>query len=246
MKRFLLVLFLSMFIVLSGCNEENIIKPVEGQTAQVFTYEQSESIELGYLLSLPENYSDSKKKFPLMLFLHGVGERGTDVNKVKLHGPPRLIAEGKDYDFIVVSPQCPPDKWWNDVSDGLNKLVDNIVANYNVDPDRLYITGLSMGGFGTWDMITKYPDKFAAAAPICGGGNSYLAKERLGKLPIWVFHGAKDGTVSIDKSKEMVEALKANGNSNYKFTIYPEAGHDAWTETYNNPELYEWMLLYKK
>jgi predicted peptidase len=123
-------------------------------------------------------------------------------------------------------------------------LLDDIIRTYRVDRDRVYLTGLSMGGFGTWDLAAAHPEKFAAIAPICGGGNPQNAK-KLARLPIWVFHGAKDPTVPIERSREMVEALKAAG-ANVKFTVYPEAQHDSWTETYNNPEFYQWLLEQKR
>jgi predicted peptidase len=113
-----------------------------------------------------------------------------------------------------------------------------------VDPDRVYLTGLSMGGYGTWSLAAAHPERFAAIVPICGGGNPADAA-KLASLPVWVFHGAKDPTVPLERSKEMVEAIKSAGG-NPRFTIYPEAGHDSWTETYNNPELYQWLLEQKK
>jgi predicted peptidase len=118
------------------------------------------------------------------------------------------------------------------------------LRKYRIDKDRVYLTGLSMGGYGTWALAAAHPEKFAAIAPICGGGNPAEAA-KLARLPIWVFHGAKDPTVPIERSKEMVEAIKAAGGD-AKFTIYPEAGHDSWTETYNNPELYQWLLAQKR
>jgi predicted peptidase len=200
-----------------------------------------------YLLYLPKDYGKTDKKWPLMLFLHGAGERGSDLNLVKKHGPAKLTAEGKDFDFIIVSPQCPSNDWWPKLTDDLIVLVDDVAKKYNVGRKRLYVTGLSMGGFGTWSLIQKYPDKFAAAAPICGGGDSTaLTLGQLKNMPIWVFHGAKDDVVPPGKSEEMVKALKAAGSQNVKFTLYPDAGHDSWTETYNNPQLYEWFLNHEK
>jgi predicted peptidase len=119
-----------------------------------------------------------------------------------------------------------------------------VLADYRVDPDRIYLTGLSMGGSGTWTLAGEYPEYFAAIVPICGSGDPQDAK-RLKELPIWVFHGAKDEAVPLSRSEEMVKALKEEG-AEVKFTIYPEAGHDSWTETYNNPELYQWLLKHKR
>jgi predicted peptidase len=119
-----------------------------------------------------------------------------------------------------------------------------VIAQYAVDEERVYVTGLSMGGFGTWSLAQAHPERFAAIAPICGGGNPELAGN-LRHVPVWAFHGAKDNVVPLSASQEMVDALKAIG-ADVKFTIYPEAYHDAWTETYENPQLYEWLLQHKR
>ena len=126
----------------------------------------------------------------------------------------------------------------------MEALLFHVEEKYKVDKQRVYLTGLSLGGYGTWSMARRYPDYFAAIVPICGGG-SRSGIEQLKNTPTWVFHGAKDETVSIDQSERLVEALKGVGG-NVKFTVYPEAGHDAWTETYNNPKLYEWLLEQKR
>ena len=163
------------------------------------------------------------------------------LNVVKKHGPPKLIDAGKDFPFIVVSPQCPKDHWWEPLE--VKTLLDEIVEKYKVDQDRIYVTGMSMGGFGTWYLAALQPDRLAAIVPICGGGDAIWAK-RIAHIPAWVFHGAKDQAVPLERSKQMVEAMKKNGG-NPKFTIYPEAGHDSWTEAYANPQLYEWLLQQK-
>jgi len=203
-------------------------------------------IEIDYLLSLPKGYGQKDQEWPLMLFLHGAGERGDDLDKVKVHGPPKLVAQGKDLPFIVVSPQCPNGTWWSapDQIQTLTGLLDEIVANYDVDESRVYLTGLSMGGYGTWSLGATTPDRFAAIAPICGGGEKRMAW-RLKEMPIWVFHGAKDSVVPLAQSEEMVEAVKGAGG-NPKLTVYPEANHDSWTATYDNPELYDWFLSHRK
>ena len=203
--------------------------------------DRSGKVQLKYLLHLPKSY-DQKQSWPLLLFLHGIGERGDNLDRVKFHGPPKLIAAGKELPFIVVSPQCPGDRWWK--SEDLSALLDEITEKYKVDKDRIYVTGLSMGGFGTWSLAASSPDRFAALVPICGGGDPNTAA-RLAHVPIWVFHGAKDPVVPVKRSEEMVAALK-KANGNVKLTVYPEAGHDSWTEAYNNPELYDWLLQQKR
>lgn len=198
-------------------------------------------VTFDYLLYLPQNYQ-KKDSWPLMLFLHGAGERGDDLELVKLHGPPKMVETGKDFPFILVSPQCEPKRWWQPIE--LTALLDEIVAKYKVDQDRVYVTGLSMGGFGTWTLAAYTPNRFAAIVPICGGGEPYRTRQ-YPHLPVWAFHGDKDTVVPAQRSRNMVEALGKHGG-NAKLTIYPQAGHDSWTETYNNPELYKWLLEHKR
>jgi len=207
------------------------------QTAQKFIQETQ------YLLYLPEGYErDTTKQWPLMIFLHGSGESGVDLEKVKVHGPAKLIEAGKKFPFIVVSPQAPPQTGWK--SDVLIALLDDLKKKLRVDRDRVYLTGLSMGGFGTWDLAEKYPNEFAAIAPICGGGDAGKVW-KLRHMPVWCFHGAKDNVVPIASSQIMVDALK-KFNPGVKFTIYPELEHNSWEVTYNNDSLYEWFLSQKK
>src|SRR6185436_9807540 len=161
-------------------------------------------IKMGYLLYLPKDY-EKQAAWPLVLFLHGAGERGDDLELVKVHGPPKLIAQGKDFPFIVVSPQCPKDKWWEPIE--LLALLDEVGGKYKVDANRVYVTGLSMGGFGSWRLAFQAPNRLAAIAPICGGGESYWTKN-FTNLPVWAFHGAKDAGVPVERSQAMVDALK--------------------------------------
>ena len=201
-------------------------------------------VELPYLLYLPKGRSASaRRRVPLLLFLHGGGECGNDLEKVKTHGPPRLIErEGREFPFIVVAPQCPEGEDWRPES--LLALMDAVCAAYPVDADRIYVTGLSHGGIGTWALAARYPDRFAAIAPICGPF-LWLPFERLRKVPVWCFHGAMDGVVSVDDSIRMVRQLRGAG-VDVRFTVYPDADHDSWTATYANPELYDWFLTHAR
>ena len=208
------------------------------QVKKSFAQKIIKPVSCDYLLFLPSGYDRSKKRWPLILFLHGSGERGTDLDLLKKHGLPKIVATRPDFPFIVVSPQCPSEGWWT--SDALIALLDNVEKKYRIDPRRVYVTGLSMGGFGTWQLAIDYPHRFAAIAPICGRGNP-LRAHRISHLPIWVFHGAKDRIVPLDNSREMVHQLRKLG-AKPKFTIYPKAAHDSWTRTYENPRLYEWFL----
>ncbi|HOA74238.1 MAG TPA: prolyl oligopeptidase family serine peptidase [Phycisphaerae bacterium] len=199
------------------------------------------TVAIDYWLYLPRDYERESQPWPLMLFLHGRGERG-DLERAKKHGPPKRVAEGTDFPFLIVAPCCPADEWWQ--PDVLELLLEEICASYRVDPDRVYGTGLSMGGFGIWATAITYPRRFAAIAPICGGGSPYMA-ERIAHLPTWVFHGAKDPIVPLYESQRMVDALKSVGGD-VRFTVYPDGEHDVWTRAYNNPELYDWMLAQRR
>lgn len=222
------------------------------QTAQSAEITFTKTVNLKYLLFLPKGYEEEKnKKWPLMVFLHGAGERGTNLAKVAAHGPARVVTNRVDFPFIVISPQCPTGQVWE--KEAIISLVDQALEKYRGDSNRVYLTGLSMGGFGSWSLAAAYPDRFAAVAPICGGGNviDVLLPTRgkessLKSLPVWAFHGAKDTVVKLEESERMVNAFKRAGNQNVKLTVYPEAGHDSWTESYNNEELYAWFLQHAR
>ena len=205
---------------------------------------QKMAVETEYLLYLPDHYNDeTSRKWPLLLFLHGSGESGSDIQKVKLHGPPQLIEQGKKYPFIVVSPQSPVPSGWD--IDNLYKLLQQVKQAYRVDDQRIYLTGLSMGGFGTWALAIKHPEEFAAIAPICGGGDTSDAW-KLRNIPVWCFHGALDNVVPIAGSENMVRAT-SRFNSHVRFTVYPDKNHNSWDTTYNtNDSLYDWLLRQKK
>jgi predicted peptidase len=161
---------------------------------------------LRYWLYLPAEYdAKPQEKWPLVLFLHGSGERGDDLAKVKIHGPPKLAAAGKEFPFLLVSPQCPTGSRWN--AQELSELVDALTNTYRIDRDRLYVTGLSMGGSGTWSLVSEYPEKFAAAMPLCGRGD-LSAADKLAKTPTWVLVGDKDRAETVQNCRDMAAALK--------------------------------------
>ncbi|MBN9382221.1 MAG: prolyl oligopeptidase family serine peptidase [Chitinophagaceae bacterium] len=207
------------------------------QTPQKYTFTTD------YLLSLPDGYNnDTTQRWPLVLFLHGSGERGTDVEKVKTHGPPKLVAEGKKFPFILVSPQAPPGFGWE--VENLYHLLQDIKKTYRVNDSRIYLTGLSMGGYGTWALAMKHPEEFAAIIPICGGGDTTDAW-KLRHIPIWCFHGALDKNVPVAQDSQMIRAAMVY-NPLVKFTVYPDLEHNSWERTYNNDSVYQWMLAQKK
>lgn len=242
MRKTIILIGLAALAVLSGCSRQAIHQNCEtAQTAQRLHCDVT--LELDYLLYLPADYETSKKDWPLLVFLHGLGERGPDIDKVKKHGPARLIEQGKEFPFIVVSPQCPAGSWWPYEVPKVLALIDEIAETHRVDAKRIYLTGLSMGGFGTWATASVQPERFAAIAPICGGGCTFLASKL--NMPIWAFHGDADNVVPLKHSRDMVDAVnKASGT--IRLTVYPGVGHNCWTETYENDELYDWLLSHSK
>lgn len=208
--------------------------------------------ELRFLIYLPKDYrAVPDRRWPLLLFLHGAGERGTDLSLVAKHGPPKLVARKRDFPFVVLSPQCPANQIWD--HDALLALLDHVLARFRIDPRRVYLTGLSMGGYGTWSLGLKYPERFAAIAPVCGGGSaadvllaSPVKSRALRSLAIRAFHGARDAVVPVAESRVMVRALRKAGCRTVTLTVYPKAGHDSYTRTYQRPELYEWLLSHRR
>jgi len=191
-----------------------------------------------YLLYLPENYFNLQTRWPLILFLHGAGELGTDYRKILAQGlPKKLNEEGPALPFIIVSPQIEDYGWTPDL---LKNLLTDIVERYSVDKLRIYVTGLSMGGFGTWDLAMDYPDLFAALAPICGGGEQSKVS-KIKHIPCWIFHNRGDDIVPVQCSLDMVRAYK-DLKSEVEFTQYESDSHDAWTAAYSTPLLYDWFL----
>lgn len=217
-----------------------------GQHPDSFTATVQATVTLDYLLYQPEGFGEGEQRWPLLVFLHGSGERGPDLDKVKVHGPPRLVAEGREFPFVVLSPQCAERDYWTNAAPlaALEQLITRIASDPRIDRDRVTITGMSMGGFATWKLAERNPHLFAAIAPVCGGGDPSRAAT-FAHLPVWAFHGAKDTVVPWQRSQEMIDALQAAG-AQPRLTVYPEAGHDSWTETYANPELYEWLFAQRR
>jgi predicted peptidase len=204
-----------------------------------------------YLLFAPQQYDADGKGWPLLLFLHGLGECGNnELERVKVHGPPKLVEVRRDFPFVVVSPQCPPQPgglkdiptaWRPEL---LIQLVDHVMAQVRIDPTRVYVTGLSMGGYGTWRLVAAHPERFAAAVPICGGGEPQSMAASLRRVPIWAFHGERDNVVPLPESDKMVDAVRRAGGD-VRLTVYRDVEHDSWTQTYNNEALYQWLLSHR-
>ncbi|HVT30183.1 MAG TPA: prolyl oligopeptidase family serine peptidase [Lacipirellulaceae bacterium] len=235
------------------------------QLPQSFTIHRAKpahDVTLRYLLFVPKDYRADGEPWPLLLFLHGIGECSSDdLSRVKIHGPAKIADGRPDFPFVLVSPQLPPrpgykagvqytpqeiarfcDDAWQ--PDQLMKLVDHVIAELNIDRRRVYVTGLSMGGYGTWRLAATYPNRFAAAVPVCGAGHPKKMAQALSHVPIWAFHGAKDTTVPLAEDEKLVAAACGAGGD-VRLTVYPNAAHDAWTATYNNPKVYDWLLAHR-
>ena len=244
----LVILFLGPAVLSAGESRGEMKTEVAGQ-------------KLHYLLQAPDGKAPSGG-WPLLLFLHGYGECGEDLEKVKKHGPPKLVASFDSLArCVIVSPQCPRNSWWR--VDALKALVEEVIdGRGDIDHRRLYVTGLSMGGYGIWSFISHHPGYFAAAVPICGGGDPFrlpanrppvksgiknefdrdgLARAR--KLPVWTFHGTEDRSVPIKETEMLVGILKQAGSSDVRFTAYEGAGHvQAWEKAYEDPQVWKWLF----
>ena len=209
----------------------------------------SKKININFLLYLPDEYgTEPQQKWPLILFLHGMGQRGNNLDYLKIGGLPKKLEDEKNFPFIVVSPQIESqDGYWSadETTESLFALIEEIKATYSIDPKRIYLTGVSLGAGGTWEIALRYPDRFAALVPVMGYyGYPFGTPDNicdLKKVPIWAFHGAKDEIVPLDAEENLVNALKAC-DGNVQFTIYQDAGHDIADEAYANPDLYAWIL----
>ena len=197
-----------------------------------------------YTVNLPKDY-DRTKTYPLVFFLHGAGERGDDLEVACTHGYMRYVREqDKDYPFIFVAPQCPGWDYWGCYTESLLHFIDYICDTYPVDRDRVILTGLSMGGTGTWMLAMADPDRFAAIVPVCGTGIVWNAK-RLAGLPIRIYHGDDDPIVPFEESVSMLRELTRAG-ADVKLTICYGAGHNAWEVAYQDDALIDWMMAQKR
>lgn len=217
--------------------------PQAGFTPQSSTVQVAFSAPARYWLLMPKAAAaHPAQRWPLLMFLHGSGERGTDLNQVRVHGPWAWLAQQPDTPFIVVAPQADAGGGWN--PHVLHALIEQLKATLPVDPDRVLVTGLSMGGFGAWALATEYPDALAAIVPICGFGDEDRM-ERIRHLPVWAFHGDADSAVPVAGHRATIAALRAAGGQP-RYTEYPGVDHNSWTATYNNPALYEWLLAQRR
>jgi len=248
MRQLLCFILIGAVVILSGCathqttgiemsNENN----VTGFVTKTMSIKDEQRI---YVVYVPQDYSP-KEKWPLIVALHGIGERGNDGLLQTEVGIGRAIRRHADrFPCIVVMPQCSPKRLWTGSTEDIETAIAETRAAYTIDPDRIYLTGLSMGGFGTWMYGADHIEMFAAMIPICGGGRIEDAP-KLATVPIWVFHGAADKTVSPKKSRDMVEAVEKAGG-NIKYTEFPGVGHNSWDNAYGNPKTIKWLLEQRK
>jgi predicted peptidase len=206
-----------------------------------FKNEIKTDIEVNYIIKLPEN---QKEKFPLLVFLHGSGERGSDLELVKNHSPFTYQNLMKT-DVALLAPQCPANTWWN--TNAIYELIQSICKQYNIDKSRIYLTGLSMGGWGTWKLATEHPELFAAVAPVCGVTDTNIFRniEVLKNTPVHIFHGALDDIVSPNRSIDIYQKLR-KVNPNCSLSIFPNDNHNSWDSAYSDPKFYEWLFAQKK
>jgi predicted peptidase len=254
-----LALALALLLAMTSTLHSSAAQPLDRFSKHLF--QEGRGTTLPYRLLAPREIK-SGQKYPLVIFLHGAGERGSDNEKQLVHGMKNFASDEimAKYPAFVIAPQCPEGMRWVEVDwsadshampaepsrpmAALLALVDRFVAEQPVDERRIYLTGLSMGGYGVWDAIQRKPDLFAAAAPICGGGDPAHA-ERIKHIPVWAFHGDSDTAVKPKRSREMIEALKKAGGSP-KYTEYASTGHDSWTRTYADPQFFAWLFAQKK
>ncbi len=231
--------------ILAGNYDEihTYTKPEESPFQLVY----DESEYYNYVLYLPEGYdpADTEKKWPVIYFFHGIGERGDDLEQLLPYGVLRYLGNGGKLDAIVIAPQCPEESHWADDDTEVEKLDDfvpEMTAKYNIDTDRMYLTGLSMGGRCTWKLALQMPDTFAAIAVVCGRTNTYEF-ETIADMPIWMFHGVQDGTVSFNNiTKNILPVLDEKEHRYYKLTIFPTMGHEIWNTVYDRVDVYDWLL----
>lgn len=209
---------------------------IEGQTPQP-------PVEAGsypYQLFLPKGYlADTDAQYPLLVFLHGSGERGDDIAKVKVHGPPKIADRDPAFPFVTVSPLLGTDQDWDIAK--LDRLLDHVVRTQRIDRSRTYLTGLSRGGHASWRWAMAEPERFAAVAPVAGSGDPSTACALKDK-PVWAFHGDRDDVVPPEGSFAMQRAIRACGGLTARLTIYADLGHNSWDPAYDDPALYLWML----
>ena len=236
-----LVSLAALLMLVAGCAQHQSWPLAAGQHPQSFTRVVPVRADGHLLLYLPAGFdARGATRYPLLIFLHGSGEGGNDLEKLRTHGPPKLVADKSDFPFIVASPQSILGSYGGFDPAMLNAMLDELLARLPIDPERVYLTGLSMGGIWSYGWASLHPERFAAIVPISGAWDPVDAC-RLKGVPVRAYHGALDTVVPLGDEQAMIDAIRACGGD-AQLTIYAESGHDAWTQTYENPQLYEWLL----
>jgi len=206
---------------------------------------------LPYLVIIPANFQDRTVRWPLIVFLHGGDQSGTDLNLVKANGPPKYALSNPDFPFVVVAPQLPIGKLWEPAA--VIGVIKQVIPRFRIDAGQVYLTGLSTGGYGTWKTALQYPERFAAVAPVAGGGSTEILKhadgvqlQALRSLPVWAFHGGSDGLIAPNESQRMVSEFQSIGNPAVRITVFPGAPHDIWSQVYDDPAFYDWLLQHRR
>ncbi|MBW6456331.1 MAG: dienelactone hydrolase family protein [Trueperaceae bacterium] len=212
--------------------------------ADTFAVDLVTPVRLPYLLHLPAGV-EARRDWPLIVFLHGSGERGDDLESLRRHGLPRRIEDGLELPAVVLSPQCPDGQVWAQQYPAVMALVDDVMARVGIDPDRVFLTGLSLGGAGVVHLAATHPERFAALAPISGPWTFYYVTPGMARLPLWAFHGEDDPVVAVEDSRRLVAAVEALGGE-ARLTTYPGVAHDAWTNAYATDELFDWLLAQRR
>jgi predicted peptidase len=214
-----------------------------------FYQKHTKSLNLNFLLFGPENYQNKEGRWPLILFLHGAGERGKQLEKLLEHSIPDILAQSNSQPFFLMAPQCPKDSFWILHKDSLLMLLEELCEGYPIDRSRIYLTGVSMGAELSWLLAKQNPRLFAAFVPICGRGPWWAdfpkVAGELNQLPIWAFHGDQDSIIPVSSSRDLVQSVKDAGGD-IRYTEYPGVDHDAWTQAYKDQELYKWLFAQRK
>lgn len=253
--------WLCLMLLLAGFAARSLLADDLADKFEKRQFRDSSGQALRYRLLKPARV-EAGQRYPVVLFLHGAGERGEDNTKPLVHGVKKFATPEflEKYPCYVVVPQCPDNTKWADIdwaaepvafpekesatAQSVMQCLDGLEKEFSIDTQREYVTGLSMGGFGTWDAIVRHPQRFAAAVPVCSGLNLSKAPVIV-SLPIWAFHGAKDQVVKVERSREIIAALKAAGGQP-KYTEYPDVGHDSWNGAYKDLTMYEWLFAQRK
>jgi predicted peptidase len=239
MSRFVLHTIIALSLITQASTLQAADPSPGKQVEQSFAVDGA---EVPYLLYLPKNYKEGGEALPVILFLHGRGESNGPLSIVAKWGPPRMAARGENLTYILISPQCPrEDRWSSETQQQrVMKLLEAMTLKFNGDKQRTYLTGLSMGGYGSWALAASQPHRFAAIAPICGKGDPSQAAKMI-NIPIWAWHGDNDGAVDFQHSVDMVDAIKAAGGQKVRFTTLEGIGHNSWSAAYATPQLFKWF-----